>query len=176
MGRFLKNNEKVLEVRFQNSFSGFNDKLYYYIVNKDFKVPENKIIGIWPNGTPEDKFALKFVFVSDEIIPNEEISENTFVLSSSDYDERLKRAVYPKFAVNIDLSAIFEKLAEEQRFREVKRVLKEASSSLGELAQYKMAAELNPSLKPLVEEYLGYMTKNSLSLPSNSTYEVENKD
>lgn len=163
MSKFIKDNEKVLEVFYKNNYGGFDDSNpYYYIVDKDFEIPEHRIIALSPKPT-DLEFNLCWVLVNQEIVPTQEITEESFLLTNTETDSRLKAAKYPFYYARIDLSSYFEVLTKRKRKQDIEKQLNAAVKNFEKVAKFKAAAELEPELKPLVDEYI------KLSFGENTT-------
>lgn len=165
MGKFLKDNEKVLEVYYKNNFGGFDiGNPYYYIVDKDFEIPSYKIIALAPKPRDDEEFNLNFVYVNQEIIPTQEITEDSFVLTDTETDERLRRAKKPFYVARVDLTEFFNTMNQLKRKSELEKAMNSAAKKFEKVAKYRAMAELDPSIKAMYEEYMSIISKENQTL------------
>lgn len=164
MNKFLKDNEKVIEVYYKNNYGGFDTcNPFYYIVDKKLEIPANRIIALAPKPKDENEFNLNWVYINQEIIPEDTV-ENNFVLTDTEVDERLKRAKKPFFVAVYNLDSYFSALEKLTRKEELEKAMNKAAKSFEKVAKYRAMAELDPSIKAMFEEYIGLVSEENQNL------------
>lgn len=151
----IKKDEKFIEVYPQKGGWGYGFDSYdnqWFIVPKSFKIPENKIIFLEPRISKDKKFGLKSVFVNREIDIPEDAYEPSVMMTYTDMDSKIKKAIRPSFICNIDLKPYVDNINKAARKDEIKKILDEALKDVEKLAKYKVLLELKPEFKSLVEE------------------------
>ena len=160
----IGDNEKILGVVYQNN-SWSKRNVYYYIVEREFKVPEHGIIVLQPNiyqenfsGNMPDDFKLQWVFVVEEIDPS--INDGAFVIDTS----KINDAKRPFFYATVDLTRYFDSVKKISRKFELEKVMNKAARKVEKLAKYKAVAELDPSLKDIFDEYVNIVSEENKKL------------
>lgn len=146
----LKENEKIIKVCFQNSnLDGFDKyKTRLYIVDTKLDTDKNSIILIQP---------ILFYDKKDEGLTLAKVlkvyeDEDTFF---KDYEEnQLDDIKKPFFVCNLNLEPYYKSVKECTRKIELEKQMKKAASKLEDIAKYKALADIDPTFKPLYEEYL----------------------
>lgn len=167
----LKENERIIKVCSQKSnFVGFDSysTSLFIVDNKDLSVEKDSIILLQPTLFYDNRKAMSLRFVKVlELYNNEE----EFL---KEYEEEdLYKLKKPFFVCNIDLEPYIQSVKECTRKIDLEKQMKKAASKLEDIAKYKALADIDPSFKPLYEEYLAICQKENQTLLEAST--TENK-
>lgn len=162
----LKENEKIIKVCFQNSsLNGFDKyKTRLYIVDTKLESDKNSIILIQPildYNKKDEGIALAKVLKTYE-------DEDAFY---KEYDEiqSIDDIKKPFFVCNLNLDPYYQSVRECTRKIELEKQMKKAASKLEDIAKYKALADIDPSFKPLYEEYLSIcQTENKTLLEASN--------
>ena len=159
----FKKKKKVLEVYFANDYNkgGFNTyEAYYYITNLPDIKPGDIVLIHTNSGKNNLQFNLQFVLVNDIINPGSMFNDNVYVENN---DDRLRKAVYPKCILTIDLSKYLQMLEDEKELKSIEKEMNAAASRLDTFLKFKQLSELDPSFKSLFERYQALRNNNLLS-------------
>ena len=87
-------------------------------------------------------------------------NDNVYVENN---DDRLRKAVYPKCILTIDLSKYLQMLEDEKELKSIEKEMNAAASKLDTFLKFKQLSELDPSFKSLFERYQALRNNNLLS-------------